>query len=292
MISAVLLLIVSPCASLVHLSRPVLPPPSRIWCVSLCADGEEPRAAAVAVPEPLSLQDAGINAGLFLLLHTVIWSSVQLAGFEPFNADDRGAFALARLASIGAFVAVQQAAPSGMTTNTWLADDEALVGKTPRVEGGANPIVFSAGVGIAFALACLVGSTAVAAAQGVAPAEAMSAWLPAARPFQAGRAFDLLAAAPVQEEIFFRAWLLAVLDRVGLGGVPALAASAVLFALWHVGTSGGNPGELLELLLLGGTLGWLYESSGRRLVMPLAAHSTYNGLVVVLSAGRQALLGM
>lgn len=294
----VLLLIglTAPCASFLHAnSRPVLQLPMRIGRVVACVDEgppDTPRAAAVAVPVPVSTQDMAINGFLFLILHTITASAAQLAGFEPFNVDDRAAFAAARLASIGAFIAVQQVAPGGMPSDTWLADDEASVNALPRVEGTLNPILFSAGVAVAFALLCLVGSMALAAAQGVPPAEALAAWLPAPKPFQPGRAFDLLVAAPVQEEIFFRAWLIAILARAGISDGAAIGASAILFSLWHVGTSGGNPGELLELLLLGATLGWLYERSGRRLIMPLAAHSTYNGVVVVLGAARQALTGI
>jgi len=54
-------------------------------------------------------------------------------------------------------------------------------------------------------------------------------------------------------------------------------------------TSGGDGGGLLQLLVLGSALGWLYNRSGRRIAMPITAHATYNGAILFLEAARNAM---
>ena len=241
-----------------------------------CAPPPEEVVSAAPPPAPpqWSATDSAVNAGLFVLLHTVTGSTAQLAGFGG-----RGALAAARLVSIGAFAGVQGAAPGGLPLDEWLTAKPSE-SRLPTL-GAAAPLAYAG----AFAVVIVALSTLVGATLGGADvASAFGAALPAPQPLAAGRAVDVLLAAPVQEELFFRAWLLRVLQRAPLPDGAPLALSALLFALWHVQPNTG--GALLELLLLGGFLGVLYERSGRDLRVPVATHAAYNGLVLVLGALR------
>ena len=250
-----------------------------------------PRIVACATDEkqePWSTTDTAVNAGLFLLLHTMTWSTAQLAGFSPGNGVERAAFATARLASIGAFVGVQSAAPGGLPLDDWLAKPSQPSSLPPL--GAAAPAIYAC----AFAFASLASSTIFAAiVTGGNPIELAGAFLPAGKAIEAGRAVDLLVAAPIQEELFFRAWLLGVLRRVNVPDVAALAVSAVLFAAWHLDAingnalaQGGDGGGLLQLALLGAFLGVLYSKSGRDITLPITTHAAYNGVVLLLGAVR------
>lgn len=77
--------------------------------------------------------------------------------------------------------------------------------------------------------------------------------------------------APLFEETLFRGVLLPVLAR-RLGPLPAVLASAAVFALAHLSLT-----ELVPLLVLGVGLGWLRWRSGR-LVASVLMHSLWNGL--------------
>ena len=208
----------------------------RLIACAVSTNGTDPSLSAAVQRDQVALwsaSDTVVNSGLFLLLHTFTWSSAQFAGFNPFNTADRAAFALARLVGIGAFVAVQQVAAGGISFDGWLAgdDDEHGLG---RVEGSYNPIAFSAGAAVAFVALCITSSASYAMlVQGTGLPEALTTWLPGARALEPGRAFDLLVAAPVQEEIFFRAWLINALQKTGVGELGTLAASSVAFMLWQ-----------------------------------------------------------
>ena len=156
--------------------------------------------------------------------------------------------------------------------------------------GAAAPAIYAC----AFAFASLASSTIFAAiVTGGNPIELAGAFLPAGKAIEAGRAVDLLVAAPIQEELFFRAWLLGVLRRANVPDVAALAASAVLFAAWHLDAingnalaQGGDGGNVLQLALLGAFLGVLYSKSGRDITLPITTHAAYNGVVLLLGAVR------
>jgi len=77
--------------------------------------------------------------------------------------------------------------------------------------------------------------------------------------------------APLFEETLFRGVLLPVLAR-RLGPLPAVLASAAVFALAHLSLT-----ELVPLLVLGVGLGWLRWRSGR-LAASVLMHSLWNGL--------------
>ena len=112
---------------------------------------------------------------------------------------------------------------------------------------------------------------------------AWDATLPAARELPAaGTALDVLALAPLTEEIFFRGWLLAAAQSAGISAPLRVALSACGFALWHVG-AGDSP---LFFAALGAYLAVLFERSGGALSLCVGTHATYNLCVVLLRAAR------
>lgn len=95
--------------------------------------------------------------------------------------------------------------------------------------------------------------------------------------------------APISEELFFRGMLFPAL-RKHIGSWPAIGASGFLFALTHFEPS--TTGYLLVLLVLlpvGMGLARLYEWRGT-LWVPIAAHSTYNLIQVVIALQTDAPL--
>ena len=84
-------------------------------------------------------------------------------------------------------------------------------------------------------------------------------------------AFTATLLAPLFEETLFRGVLLPSLAR-RLGPLPAVLASAAVFALAHLSLT-----ELVPLLVLGVGLGWLRWRTGR-LAASVLMHSLWNGL--------------
>jgi membrane protease YdiL (CAAX protease family) len=85
----------------------------------------------------------------------------------------------------------------------------------------------------------------------------------------------MVVAAPVVEELLFRGLLAESLR--GRGKSAAIWLSALAFALWHL-----RPDALRYYLLCGALLGLLYWKRG--LICSMAAHATFNGLLVVVAA--------
>lgn len=83
-------------------------------------------------------------------------------------------------------------------------------------------------------------------------------------------ALTAVVVAPLFEELLFRGVMLPVLGR-SWGPVPAVVASALVFALAHLSVS-----EALPLLALGLVLGWLRLQTGRLLSCTLM-HGFWNG---------------
>ncbi len=81
-----------------------------------------------------------------------------------------------------------------------------------------------------------------------------------------------------REELFFRAYMIGRLDHAGVGRLPALAISTVLFALGHVyqGLSG-----FLVALVLGVYFGALFQRT-RNLHVVAIAHALYNTTALVV----------
>ena len=234
-----------------------------------------PSMAAPAAQEEWS--DLALNVGLFVVLHSFFLTGAALTTGAP-DGGTAASTAAGRGLALAAFVAVQQV--RGLPVATW------LVPKADGVPPAAPAALASplAPLGAVALFGLVTSLPAVVATVAGAP-ETAAQLLPAARPLPGpALALDLLVAAPLEEEVFFRAWLLAAIARAGAPDGAAIAASSVLFALWHAGVAGdGGP---LFFLLLGGGLGGLYQASGRDLRLPLATHALWN-LAVVL--GRAAL---
>lgn len=101
--------------------------------------------------------------------------------------------------------------------------------------------------------------------------------------------FQLLAAAPLVvligpfiEELLFRGFLQGVL-ATRLGDGPAIAISAVLFALLH------GLAPLPMLLGLALFLGWL-QARTRSLLVPFAVHAVHNGVTLGLALAARSLV--
>jgi membrane protease YdiL (CAAX protease family) len=97
--------------------------------------------------------------------------------------------------------------------------------------------------------------------------------------------FDVLLAAPLTEELFFRAWLLTAAQRAGVPPAAAITCSALTFVLWHTG--GGSPGGgLLTFGLLGAWLAVAYAKGGQRLTTTVGAHALWNAAIVAVRVVR------
>lgn len=86
--------------------------------------------------------------------------------------------------------------------------------------------------------------------------------------------------APVLEELVFRGVLFQATRRT-LGMFPGLVLSSILWTLVHVEVLGSPPG-VLGLLVLGAWFAAIMHRTGS-LVTSIAAHATYNLVVVVLT---------
>ena len=245
--------------------------------------------------------DVAIGGVVFVLLHSILLSTASYIGAGASDAvagkgmiEDAGAGALCRFAATAGFLAVQNAAgtwPTGLlngSTNKaaqaqkgdrwWLGKESAILSSpSPSILGQPQLAAPLAAVGFALAVAGL------GAALGVD-------LLPAPRPLPTpGRALDVLVAAPLTEELFFRAWLLRMLERAGASASTTLAVSSALFALWHVPViAAGNaaPGELCFFAILSLYLTVLYQRSAGSLPLVAGTHALYNAIVVALRAVR------
>lgn len=231
-----------------------------------------PDAPPPCQPATVPPGEIALNATLFVALHAFACTGAALASG---SADPSAATAAARLVTVAAFVALQQ------PVSGWLTEPRSSSSETQAVLALDRPIAPLAAVLLFAAAVC----APAALAQLAGAPEVAQLLLPAARELpEPGRALDLLAAAPIEEELFFRAWLLSALRRGGASDAAALAASSVAFAAWHgVGGDGGP----LFFAALGGWLGWLYQRSQGNLALPLATHALWNGGVAV---GRALLL--
>lgn len=99
-----------------------------------------------------------------------------------------------------------------------------------------------------------------------------------------GVIFLLMLVAPVTEELLFRGLILRGL-RTRLGAGPAVALTALLFALFHA-----NPWQFLGAFLLGLLFGWFYLTL-RSLVPCLIGHAAANGLPLFVSVAFPAIPG-
>lgn len=103
--------------------------------------------------------------------------------------------------------------------------------------------------------------------------------------------------APVGEEILFRGFAVTAWART-TGPTPAIVRAAILFAVAHVLTIGGDTFSTAAGLALVGTvarlpvalaLGWLYVRSGT-IWAPIGLHAAFNAILIVL--GEMAVAGV
>jgi hypothetical protein len=83
--------------------------------------------------------------------------------------------------------------------------------------------------------------------------------------------------APISEEIFFRFYIFRFIAR-GAGFPAGVIASSLMFALIHF-----NPSGAVIYLGIGCVLAWVYHRTGR-LIAPIVAHATLNGIALLLSS--------
>ncbi|KAL1524961.1 hypothetical protein AB1Y20_019837 [Prymnesium parvum] len=215
-------------------------------------------------PVDWTLGDVASGAALFVLLHAIAQTAAGA------SADPKGLAALGRVCSTASFVGVQQAA--GLPASRWLPRGDCAAEAQPAFQQPLAPLAACA----LFAAVAFAPPLALRIAGYATEAQAL---MPSARPLPgAAHAVELLLAAPITEEIFFRGWLLSGLRRAGVDERGALAASALCFSLWHLGSGDG----LLFYGLLGAMLGLVYQRSGSLLWVPMATHCLWNLLIVVV----------
>lgn len=96
-------------------------------------------------------------------------------------------------------------------------------------------------------------------------------------PGRAATLFFIVGVAPVLEELVFRGFLQTSLTRA-IGAVPAAAASAVTFGLFHM----SDPPVVPVLIAIGGLFAWLRLKSGS--VLPgMVGHAVNNGIAMALA---------
>jgi membrane protease YdiL (CAAX protease family) len=99
----------------------------------------------------------------------------------------------------------------------------------------------------------------------------------AGEPAAWGMALSAVLIAPLAEEITWRGLVQQALKRIRLPVAAAIGITAALFALihWSALPPAARPGGLVALALLGATLGWLTERTGR-IESAMAAHAAFN----------------
>lgn len=97
--------------------------------------------------------------------------------------------------------------------------------------------------------------------------------------------------APFVEEVLYRGVVQQTLRSAGAKRGASIVATAVIFAMMHLGESAVDPSgawsALPALFVLGLALGILYERTGR-LAAPITAHALFNAVNVIMLMGRPA----
>lgn len=238
---------------------------------------EEPRsqtplsAVTAAEVDATTWPDVGAGCALFFLLQISTLSTLQAVGITSGGA----VIPTLRVFVTAAFVAIQQAA--GLPADRWLMRSPAA----QRAEQASYIVSFlrSPGAPVAAALAFALAVAAAGTASG-------ATWLPEPRALPGlGRAVDVLGAAPLTEEIFFRAWLLEACERVAAPPAIATALSATTFTLWHIQQCSG-PADALFFAALGAWLALLYQRSENSLPLVAGTHASFNLIVLLLRAAQ------
>ena len=213
--------------------------------------------------------DKVASAALYLSLHLTALGAVHTLPPETH-------LPIARIATTASFATAQQAAGI-MPFDSYLISPTNAKSNQPR----HHPALSGLGAGTL----AYVALAAVPAGLLTASGEPELARVVIPHPFLTLTPLllvDTLVLAPLAEEIFFRAWMLACMEEEGVPEAVAISVSALLFGVWHVGTDG-----IASITLLGGWLGFVYINSGKSLLVPIIAHMTWN----VLSLAVPSILG-
>jgi len=239
----------------------------------------EPPSTAAKGP---SWDDVGVGLGptetalvgipLFFLIQSISIGSVSAVVPEEL------APLLGRVIAFGLFAAIQAAA--GLPLREWALRDQVAGADWKWLDGQLAPM----GVFLPFAFLAFL-PTALAQASG--DAELVNALLPAGGAVPSpGRLVDVLVAAPLTEELFFRAWLIAAAQRAGAPPAITIGASAITFSVWHVGGEVDASGGLLTFGVLGAWLATAYMKGGQRLSTTVGAHMLWNAAMVAVRVFR------
>lgn len=231
--------------------------------------------------DPSSWEGIGAGIALYILLYTSTLSVLQLASAG--GATNGLATATARLIATGGFAAIQQAA--GLPIEDWLTLQPSSTQKSgDDAPGSALPSFLLSPIGPpAAGLAFFLVAAGLGVAASLGAGLEWDSTLPAGRALpEIGAAADILLVAPITEEIFFRGWLLRATEKANLSQSLRIGASALLFAVWHVG-AGDSP---LFFAGLGAYLAYLHQRSDGSLGLCIGTHATYNLAITLLRAVR------
>lgn len=218
---------------------------------------------------------------LFFALQFFFLNGAQIAGVPATGEEANYLSSTAvRVLTTASFIAANEFIWKLLPKNDWLLSRKASQSKE-RLEIFDNPLAIpgAAAIGIViFVLVSLLTNQSP---------------IPGAREFPAlDKAFDKLLAAPAQEEVFFRAWLLRASSLVTeLKPESQLGLSGVLFVLWHFqnladvmapgtdATLGAGFAGVLYYFVLGAYFAFVYQKSGGSLPAAIGTHTLYNSLI-------------
>ena len=224
---------------------------------------DDDRSGAIAAASDAA-RAAGYEVGAITLSNGLV-TSLSRALSDPRAAESRGLLPALLLPMPLAMLVV------GLRRRRRLGLEEA-----PRLPGVAR----ASAAGLALGVAALLGSAAIDAGLGALGHTTTEQPLVADLLARGGAATALFVAfavvlAPLGEEVFFRGFLFAMLDRAR--GAPwADVVSAALFAAVHL-----NPSATPQYLFLGLLLAWAYRRTGR-LAVVVVAHAVHNALAIAL----------
>lgn len=218
-------------------------------------------------------ESALVGVPLFFLLQ-----SVSVSTASTLLPDDLVPPA-GRVVAFGLFAAIQAAA--GLPLEQWALRPAAARAEWALLD---SPLAAVA----VFATFALLAFSPVAVAALSGQADIVDVLLPTAGALPPpARIFDVLLAAPLTEELFFRAWLLSAAQRAGAPPAAAIAGSALTFAVWHAGAgASAGGGGLLTFGVLGAWLAVAYTKGGRRLTTTVGAHALWNAAILAIRVVR------
>jgi uncharacterized protein len=206
--------------------------------------------------------------GLAALLACITVEAGVIAAFDP-DFDSLGAtLTLQAMLAITLLAVAFLIAEPGREA----ADPAALGLRRPRRPAiGASAIAYLAYIACALVIAALLQPEQEDVTRDLGADEGVAGAIAAG--------FLVIAAAPITEEVFFRGFMFAGLRR-GTNFVVAAAVSAGVWGIFHY-TGPGSWGVVLQLMVFGLALCWLYERTGS--IWPtIAVHALNNALAFAI----------